>query len=145
MSRPTRLRSRTYVLLTAMAAVIPFLTAPTAAATSQAEAAYITRYFNAEYGNTYSRGQVTFYNRSVLVDGQHKSVSSSSCRYTVATSFTASGTILGRDSAHRVCNRSEAYSFTLPADVAGGADRVDVSLVHYETGEVLDTDTIWRI
>lgn len=146
MRTTTRLGSRTVVLIAAMLAAIPFLTTPTAAATSQAETAYLTRPFNAEYGNTYTRGQVTFYNRSVLVAGQHKAVGSSGCRYTLARALTASGVLLGtKRTPSIVCDSFADFSFTMPADVPGGAARVDVSLVHAGTNRILKTATVWRL
>ena len=145
MSRPIRLRSRAIVLFTAIAAAIPFLMIPAAAATARAEAAHPVKPFNAEYGNTYSRGQVTFYNRSVSVDGEHKAVGSSGCRYTQAKTFTASGVLLGTGTSTSVCDSSEDFSFPVTADVPGGASRVDVYLKHLGTGQILDTVTVWRL
>jgi hypothetical protein len=94
-------------------------------------AAYPVTHFSLPYGNTYTTGAVTFYNRSVSVDGEQKAVSSSGCRYTYAETHDATGNLLGSNRSQITCGGSEKYSFGIPADVAGGAAFVEVWLVYW--------------
>jgi hypothetical protein len=112
------------------------VTAPPALAAS-----YPTKHFRVEYGNTYSDGYVTFYNRSVGVTGEQKSVSTtpSGCRYTHAEAFNSSGGKIGEGDSQVTCGRSEKFTIKpFPADVAGGAAYVRVWLVSYEYSDYLD-------
>ena len=104
-------------------------------------ASYPTKQFRVEYGNTYSDGYLTFYNRSVGVTGEQKSVSTtpSGCRYTHAEAFNSSGGKIGEGDSQVTCGRSEKFTIKpFPADVAGGAAYVRVWLVSYEYSDYLD-------
>lgn len=87
--------------------------------------------FNIPYGQTYTKGTVTFSNRNVLVSGEQKAVSSSGCRYTYAETYDASGHRLGSNRSKITCGMSESFSFGVPADVAGGAAFVEVWLMYW--------------
>ncbi|GHH86420.1 hypothetical protein GCM10018793_58240 [Streptomyces sulfonofaciens] len=101
------------------------------AAEAQTSAAYA---FHVPNGNTWTDGTVTFYNRSVLVEGVHKSVDATSmetCRATYAYTLDINSHELGRngsDTADTACGNSRSFSFTVPADVAGGAAFVRICL-----------------
>jgi hypothetical protein len=108
----------------AAAAATVIATAPSAEAAS-----YPRMTFRVEYGQTYTTGTVTFYNRAVVVEGEQKAVSSSGCRKTGAQAV-AGGEQLGRNEWAWTCSGSEKFSFTVPANRPGGADRVFVNLFH---------------
>jgi len=101
-------------------------------APSQAAAApYPVTPFNVPYGNTYTTGTVTFYNRQATVVGEQKAVATSGCRYTVGTAYTLDNRPLGTNRSQVTCNGSERYQFNVPANVAGGAAYVEVDLHYY--------------
>ncbi|MEU7110794.1 hypothetical protein [Streptomyces sp. NPDC046182] len=112
------------------------------ATTAAAEAPPYT--FDASFGQTCTRGTVTWYNRSVAIEGEQKSVSPTSCRRTLVDIFTARGAWLSSRSSSPVCGQSAKISFSVPADVAGGAGRVTVHLIHEETREVLSYDIVTK-
>ncbi|MGR4880499.1 hypothetical protein ACIPUC_13820 [Streptomyces sp. LARHCF249] len=116
------------VVLTAGA----LLGAPAAGAQT---AAYPTTDFDVTVGNTWTKGTITWYNRSVVVTGTHKSVSSAGpayCRRTWAYTYNAADTVklgsAGSDSSDTACGTSKNFSFAVPADVPGGAGLVRVCL-----------------
>ncbi|MET9661706.1 hypothetical protein [Streptomyces sp. NPDC006510] len=85
--------------------------------------------FDVTVGNTYTRGTITWHNRSVTVAGEQKSVSSSSCRGTTAFTLDAANKQLGLNYTSRTCGASETFTpFTVPADVPGGAAVVRICL-----------------
>lgn len=88
-----------------------FMAAPAADASA---AAYPTSHFDVTLGNTYTRGTITWYNRSVLLTGEHKSVSATSCRGTTAFGVDAKNHDAGVNfSDHGVCGGSAAFSFSV--------------------------------
>jgi hypothetical protein len=94
-----------------------------------AEAAtYPVKPFRIKYGNTYTTGQVTFYNRSVLVEGEQKSVSPDDCRFTRAKTYDKIE-LHETGWTENVCDRSEKFSMTLNSYNEGGAAYVEVALV----------------
>jgi hypothetical protein len=100
-----------------------------APAASAQTADYPVSNFDVTFGNTYTRGTVTWYNRSVTVAGEHKSVDTASCRGTTAFTLDTNDKQLGVGaSPNLVCGASEKFSFTVPADVPGGAAVVRVCL-----------------
>ena len=107
-----------------------FVVASMAVMTPSAAAA-TTEPFRLEYGNTYTDGTVTFYNRNVGVVGEQKAQSTSGCRYTEVESYSASGTHLGTNRSQITCSGSANYNFTVPANVVGGAAFVHVFLVYW--------------
>ncbi|MEU2236789.1 hypothetical protein ACH4A8_22615 [Streptomyces vietnamensis] len=111
-------------------------------ATPAAASTYPTSDFNVPYGQTYTKGTITWYNRAVGIEGEQKSVSSTSCRRTLVDTFTANGVYLDTRSSSPVCGQSAKISFSVPADVAGGAGRVNVYLIWEETQEVLAGQTV---
>ncbi len=85
--------------------------------------------FDVTLGNTYTRGTITWYNRSVTVAGEHKSVDTASCRGTTAFTLDSADHELGRGySPGIVCGTSQDFIFDVPADVSGGAAVVRVCL-----------------
>ncbi|WP_030355957.1 hypothetical protein [Streptomyces scopuliridis] len=98
------------------------------AATAQTSA-YPTSEFDVTFGNTYTRGTITWYNRSVTVAGEHKSVDPASCRGTTAFTLDSAGNELRKDySLYNVCGKSDTFSIPVDADVPGGAAFVRVCL-----------------
>ncbi|WP_147268183.1 hypothetical protein [Spongiactinospora rosea] len=90
-----------------------------------------TRY-NVRYGNSYVKGSLIWYNRSVKVSGALKAASG--CRDVVYTAFTG-GTIRARET-RGACNRTRTHGFTMVVNLRGGAKRVYVDL--YENGHLRD-------
>jgi hypothetical protein len=100
------------------------LAAPPASA-----ATYPTTDFDVTYGQTYTRGVITWYGRSVMVAGEHKSVDVNSCRGTTAFTLDSNNRQMGVGaSVGNVCGYSDTFSFTVPADAPGGAAVVRVCL-----------------
>ncbi|NEA54773.1 hypothetical protein G3I60_11610 [Streptomyces sp. SID13666] len=98
-------------------------------------AAYPSTDFEVTVGNTWTKGTVTWLNRSVVVTGTHKSVSSAGlayCRLTWAYTYNAADTVqLGSNDSKPVdtaCGTSKNFTFTVPANVVGGAGLVRVCL-----------------
>ncbi|MGW3958141.1 hypothetical protein ACWEKM_46515 [Streptomyces sp. NPDC004752] len=98
--------------------------------------------YNVPVGQTYTKGHVIFYNRSVGVVGEQKSVTLSSCRYTKATAFDSSDHIIGQSSSTPVCGASAKVNLAVTADVPGGADYVLVCLMHWRGDEELKCQSI---
>ncbi|MEV8394451.1 MULTISPECIES: hypothetical protein [unclassified Streptomyces] len=89
--------------------------------------------FRVASGNTYTAGTLTWHARSVTVAGEHKSVSNAGlpfCRATWAYTLNSAGGELGQNGSldSVVCGVSGNFSFTVPADVPGGAAFVRVCL-----------------
>jgi hypothetical protein len=90
--------------------------------------------FNVSVGNTWTKGAVTWFNRSVEVVGTHKSVSAAGaayCRSTWAYTYDSHDNLLGSAGsapADTACGNTKSYRFTVPADVYGGATFVRVCL-----------------
>jgi hypothetical protein len=102
------------------------LSAPTA--TAQASA-YPTKPFDVTVGNTFTRGTITWYARSVSVTGVQKSVDADNCRGTSAFTLNSADSELGRGfSNERACGESRDFSLHVEADVAGGAAVVRICL-----------------
>lgn len=91
--------------------------APAAVAQSSA---YPVSGFDVTYGNTYTRGTVTWYNQSFGVAGEHKSVSATSCRGTTVFALDSAGHEVGTfASEQNVCGRSATFGFTLNVHLPG--------------------------
>ncbi|MFE9609581.1 hypothetical protein [Streptomyces sp. NPDC006012] len=88
--------------------------------------------FDVTIGNTYTRGLIEWHDRSVIVSGEHKSVSSAdipSCRATRAYTLDTHDGQLGDElSPNVVCGSSARFFMTVPADVPGGAAVVRICL-----------------
>ncbi|MFI8423428.1 hypothetical protein [Streptomyces sp. NPDC085479] len=85
--------------------------------------------FDVTYGNTYTRGTITWHNRSVTVAGEQKSVSSTSCRGTTAFTLDSHDKKLALAFTSRTCGISERFDpFVVSADVPGGAAVVRICL-----------------
>ncbi|WP_405021285.1 hypothetical protein OHV05_34650 [Kitasatospora sp. NBC_00070] len=83
-------------------------------------AAYPTSSFDVTYGNTYTRGTITWYNRQVVVSGEHKSVSATSCRGTTAFGVDSQNhDVAVNFSDHGVCGASAKFSFPVTFYQAG--------------------------
>ncbi|MFE5666287.1 hypothetical protein ACFQ7W_20445 [Streptomyces niveus] len=121
-------------LITALGATVitasALLTSPAAAAEAQA----VSVSFRVANGNTWTDGTITFYNRSVTVTGTHKSVSNASlATYRNTGAYTlnserhqiSSGVSSLNDEAR---GSTEAFTFSVGADVPGGAAVVRICL-----------------
>lgn len=90
--------------------------------------------FRVEVGNTWTAGKLTWYNRSVLVEGTHKSVSSAGreyCRLTWGRTYDADRALVGTkgsDPSDTACGTTRTFSFVVPADIVGGARLVRICL-----------------
>ncbi|WP_030742352.1 hypothetical protein [Streptomyces sp. NRRL F-5135] len=82
--------------------------------------------YHLKWGQTWSKGTVTFNNRSVAVVGQQKSVSKNDCRRTYASAHAANGKELGYAITPWVCGTTAKYTLNVPANVRGGAAYVKV-------------------
>ncbi|MYY09194.1 hypothetical protein GT204_09815 [Streptomyces sp. SID4919] len=106
--------------------------APGAAAAETTAAAFPTSAFHIKYGATWTKGKITWANRSVRVVGQHRSVSAASdatCRTTWAYALKANrGKIGSFGSDSYACGNIKSHDFTVPADIRGGAAYVRVCL-----------------
>lgn len=92
------------------------LGAPSAAATS----AYPVSKFDVTFGNTYTRGTVTWYNRSIGVSGEHKSVSATTCRGTTVFALDSRNNQVSEYASHdNVCGASAKFSFTMNVYIPG--------------------------
>ncbi len=90
-----------------------------------------TTHFDVTLGNTYTRGTLTWSNRSFHLVGEHKSVSATSCRGTTAFAVKADNHDAGSASSkNNVCGKSDAFDFWLTVDVAG----IDVVRVCLDNG-----------
>lgn len=101
------------------------LSAP--AASAQASA-YPTTAFDVTVGNTYTRGVITWYDRSVSVTGTEKSVDVANCRGTTAFTLNSARHQLDFSYSGGVCGTSAAFAFPVSADVPGGASFVRICL-----------------
>ncbi|MCF3130449.1 hypothetical protein [Streptomyces olivochromogenes] len=95
-------------------------------------ATYPTSEYAVPFGQTYTKGTLTWYNRSVQLTGEQKSVSTSSCRLTYVAAYRSDGgpntTRLSERTTKPVCGKSIAISVAVPADVVGGADFLYICL-----------------
>lgn len=102
------------------------------AAGAQTATAYPTSDFNINFGATWTRGTVTWYNRSVRVVGQHRSAVSDgavTCRTTWAYSLQNNRAVIGQGGGSPIaCGTIASYDFVVPADQPGGAAYVRVCL-----------------
>ncbi|MFJ8593482.1 hypothetical protein [Streptomyces sp. NPDC093598] len=93
---------------------------------------YPTSDYAVPNGQTYTKGKLTWYNRSVQLTGEQKSVSTSSCRKTYVAAYRSDGgpnyTRLSERTTKPVCGASIGISVNVPADVVGGADFVYICL-----------------
>ncbi|MFJ3903718.1 hypothetical protein [Streptomyces sp. NPDC090025] len=107
--------ARTAAVAAAVLATGTLLAAPTATASATA-----TSTFDVTYGNTYTRGTITWYNRSVRVAGEHKSVDAGSCRGTTAFLLDSGSADVGHASSPEiVCGASGDFGFPVSTDRAG--------------------------
>ncbi|MGC0334852.1 hypothetical protein RKD23_007842 [Streptomyces sp. SAI-170] len=121
------MRIRSATALTAATLAIGVLGAAPAA--DAATTAYPTSTFDVTYGQTYTRGTITWYNRSVTISGEHKSVSTENCRGTTGFTLNSADHEISHVSSDDVaCGESKTFSFNVPADVEGGAAVVRVCL-----------------
>ncbi|OEJ30226.1 hypothetical protein [Streptomyces subrutilus] len=86
-------------------------------------AAYPTTAVDVTYGASYVRGTLTWYNRSVGVEGTLRAVG---CRRAWFGAYGASGNELGARSTSTKCDVRYPLETGIPADVPGGAAYVIV-------------------
>jgi hypothetical protein len=129
------------MILAAAAAVLTVVTGSTAAAAAPAGAdAYPTLNFLIKDGTGgYYSGTVTWYNRSVGVIG---AFNASGCERAYATSIVDLKALDARSTSLH-CDTVTDASFSLSADVPGGANRVYLA-IKSEYGRVYDSTNCWR-
>lgn len=92
-------------------------------------ASYPVSKFNVTVGNTYTRGTITWYSRSVTVSGVEKSVDVNGCRGTTAFTLNSKNQQLVKRRSNVIpCGTSSPFSFNVPANIPGGAAVVRVCL-----------------
>ncbi|MET9147261.1 MULTISPECIES: hypothetical protein [unclassified Streptomyces] len=122
------MRTGTWLGLAALTAAA-LLTAPGA----EARAA-TTLDFHVANGNTWTDGTLTWYARSVLVKGVHKSVSDATyetCRSTIGYTLDSAGHELSHNESltqDTACGNTHTFQIQVDADVPGGAAFVRVCL-----------------
>lgn len=98
-----------------------------------------------KYGNTYATGVATFKNRSIVVEGEVKSVSRTDCRFAFGTSYAGSSWIGSAQSDPPTCDRSEKFSFVVPANIRGGPTSMRIGLHSQgDSWKTLDTAMVYR-
>ncbi|MFC9424570.1 hypothetical protein [Streptomyces sp. NPDC056987] len=101
-----------------------------------APAAAPTSSFDISDATTYTRGVLTWNDRSVGVSGEHSSSSADDCRATWVYTFDTARNRLGSRGIGFVCDRTAPYDFTVPADAEGGADMVMVCLDDHDLNDL---------
>ncbi|WP_077797128.1 hypothetical protein [Streptomyces sp. JHA26] len=125
-------------LVAALGSTALAATALAGAPAAEARAA-AAEHFRVAVGNTWTDGTVTFYNRSVLVEGVHRSVSAANrmtCRNTLARTVNASGPMVSKVSSDIACGNTRKFSFVVRADRPGGATAVEVCLTDANSTEL---------
>ncbi|HEX7309174.1 hypothetical protein [Lentzea sp.] len=116
-----------FVVAFALTASAALATAPTATAADYPKVEIIKQHL--QYGATYMTGEVAFYNRSAGVDGVAHIVG---CRTIFATTINLEATgkeeMIDERSTSRKCDGDFPVHLNVPADIAGGADRVYLEL-----------------
>jgi hypothetical protein len=137
----TTTKSRTRKLGAVVAAVASVAGMVFAAAPATATvAAYPTSTFPIEFGASYYKGTVTWYNRSVGVTGAFKATG---CRRVYAEAY-AGSTWLDWQSSSTWCDRAGTAPLPLSADVAGGASKVNVWMTTGDPAEGLEYFVCYR-
>ncbi|MGY3676495.1 hypothetical protein [Streptomyces sp. TE33382] len=126
------MRKSMFGCLTVLTLAVGAVLAPGMAAAHAPAAAYPTSAFDIEFGATWTKGTITWYNRSVGVTGKHRSVEAGSpanCRNTSVDTLRADLSPLGGAGSYPdTCGATKSYKFDVSADVRGGAAYVDVCL-----------------
>ncbi|MDT0609096.1 hypothetical protein [Streptomyces lancefieldiae] len=105
------------------------LTAPAEATAPSAAVAYpTTPVDDVNYGATYVRGTLTWYDRSVGITGTYRAIATSGCRRVWVGTYDAAGKPLDARSTSTLCDGVKPIDFAVPADVPGGAAQVLVCL-----------------
>lgn len=107
---------------------VPVALAASAPAAPAAPAAYPTSPVDVTYGNTYVRGTLTWYYRSVGFTGTWRAIPSSGCRRVFIETYDSGGHPLGARSTSTLCDGVKPVELTIPADIPGGAATVGVCL-----------------
>ncbi len=115
---------------TAMCTVVALAGLVLVAPQATAQAAYPTNPFRVSYGATYAQGTMTWYNRTVRLTGNLRSLSSSGCRKAYAVTFDSAIEPLGERNTGPQCGDAiKPFQLDVPADVAGGAFATSVCLL----------------
>lgn len=117
------------ILTSAMAVVAAGAMLTGAPAVGAHAASYPVSKFDVTVGNTYTRGTITWYSRSVTLSGVEKSVDVNACRGTTAYTLNSKNQQLVKRRANIIpCGTSSKFSMNVPANVPGGAAVVRVCL-----------------
>ncbi|MEV6715936.1 hypothetical protein AB0M48_28285 [Lentzea sp. NPDC051208] len=136
----TKAKSRTRKFGAVLAAVASVAGTVVAAAPAATAAGYPTSTFSIEVGASYYKGTVTWYNRSVGVDGAFKAVGE---RRVYAQAW-AGRTWLDWASSSTWTDRSGPASLALDTDVTGGALRAHVWMTSADPYDGLEYFTCYR-
>lgn len=111
------------------------LGAPAAGAQTATATAYPTSNFNIDFGATWTRGTVTWYNRSIRVVGQNRSAVATpheACRSTMAYALRADRSVMNLNfEISSACGDIKSYDFVVSADEPGGAAYARVCLADW--------------
>ncbi|PKW00033.1 hypothetical protein ATK30_0104 [Amycolatopsis echigonensis] len=125
----------------AMLCAVATLAGLVIAAPQSGAAAYPTNNFDVTFGASYTRGTITWYDRSVRLTGTMRSLASSGCRRTIGFTYNADASKqLGEHGTSSQCGDAikALPPIDVPADVPGGAGFVTVCLTDGD-GVVLGT------
>jgi hypothetical protein len=135
-SAPTtasRTRRRRAAVVAGVAAVgLVLASAPAATAASES----VVRDFYVDYGASYASGTATFTNRSVILEGTLHAVGCGRAVY--GDAYAGTDNYLGSASSTPRCDGNWSLDVPVPANAAGGADRVLITLVAPD-----GTDFVW--
>ncbi|TDQ00362.1 hypothetical protein [Labedaea rhizosphaerae] len=100
-------------------------------------------HFDITYGATYFRGDVSWFNRSVGVDGTLRGLSGTGCRRAYGTTLDNVYWPLDYRSTSTVCDAVTTQHIPLEADAVGGAASVKIDLTD-ASGKILKYATCTR-
>ncbi|MEU6848924.1 hypothetical protein ABZ901_03180 [Actinacidiphila alni] len=124
------MRTRLVTALAVTAFSGALLTAPAAHAQTQT----VSIHYRLEYGNTWSDGTITFYNRAVTIAGAHRSVSGvnlEAARDTLGETIDSAGRWMDRNGnplSQEAMAATKNFGFSISANAPGGAAKVRVCL-----------------
>ena len=99
-------------------------------------AAAVPSHFDITYGATYFRGDVSWFNRSVGIDGTLRGLSGTGCRRAYGTTLDTAYWPLDYRSTSTVCDAVTTQHIPLEANAVGGAASVKIDLTD-ASGKIL--------
>ena len=129
------IRGHRFAACTAAAAALVSFALPTSTASADT---YYQTYFNVASGAIYTTGYITWYNRSVKIEGSDRA-EAGECRETDGYTLTSSNVVLDDFGGALNCAPTSgpqnlAFSFSVQANVPGGAAYVRICLTDGTNG-----------